>query len=376
MTPLIGQWSYVIAAALFGAVALSQTRRDSKSAGGRAFIIALLISAFTALIAAFIPASPNVADLLNGDVALAKLRDIAWLGFLYLLWRRGGREGRSVSVGVLYGVIATLFLVLGCAPGMDGSSTTQSVILVNALLHIMANVGALVLIHNLYTAGSVDDRESLRLPLLGIAAMWIYNLNLYTISYLSRGWPDELFQLQGLVLALTTPIFGLSVLQNRSLSLRLSRSVTFQSVSLFVIGAYLIAMVAVTAALELIGGETGRLAQISFVFAASLMALLLGPSAKFRAWFQVKISKHLFQHRYDYRSEWLRFTETLGRPDERAAALGVRVVQAIADIVESPSGLLLMPDANGALLVQSRWNWTQAEAPAIGVACLSWISFG
>ncbi len=366
MTPLIGQWSYVIAAALFGAVTLSQLRRDSRSAGGRAFIAALLITALSALIAAFIPASPNAADLANGDVALSQLRDMAWLGFLYLLWRRGGQEGRSLTVALLYGVIAALFLVLGFAPGLEGNQTPQGVLMVNALLHIMADVGALVLIHNLYTAGSVADRDTLRLPLLAIAALWIYDLNLYTISYLSRSWPAELLQLQGVVLSLTAPVFGLSVSQNRTVSLRLSRSVAFQSVSLFVIGGYLVAMVAVTAALELIGGETGRLAQISFVFAASLMALLLGPSARFRAWFRVKVSKHLFQHRYDYRSEWLRFTETLGRPGERAATLGDRVVQAIADIVESPAGLLLTPDANGALLVQARWNWSLSEPPAIG----------
>ena len=36
--------------------------------------------------------------------------------------------------------------------------------------------------------------------------------------------------------------------------------------------------------------------------------LVLLPSRKFRAWFRVKVSKHLFQHRYDYRaiSEGLR----------------------------------------------------------------------
>ena len=33
------------------------------------------------------------------------------------------------------------------------------------------------------------------------------------------------------------------------------------------------------------------------------------------------LAKHLFEHRYDYRKEWLRFTDTLGRagPDARAA---------------------------------------------------------
>ena len=27
----------------------------------------------------------------------------------------------------------------------------------------------------------------------------------------------------------------------------------------------------------------------------------------------MKLTKHLFEHRYDYRNEWLRFAETVGR---------------------------------------------------------------
>jgi putative PEP-CTERM system histidine kinase len=369
----LSQWSYALAAALFGAVALWQARRDFRTAGARALVGALIITAFAAFVAAIVPVSQTYASASLGDIALVQLRHLGWLGFLYLLWRRGGQDGRTVTVGVLYGIVAALFLLLSIIPALLGPDLFshqefQAIALATSLLHILAIVGGLVLIHNLYTAGTSDARDTLRLPLLGISAMWIYDLNLYTFAYLSRSWPVDLFALQGLALALTTPLFGLSVLQNRSLTLRLSRSMAFQSVSLFAIGAYLIAMVAVTAALDLFGGEAGRIAQIAFVFAGSLAALMLGPSTLFRAWFRVKVSKHLFQHRYDYRSEWLRFTTTLGKPGDEASALSVRVIQAIADIVESPSGLLLTPDANGALLTQSRWNWIAADPPATGAS--------
>ena len=42
-------------------------------------------------------------------------------------------------------------------------------------------------------------------------------------------------------------------------------------------------------------------------------AIVLLPSPRARGWAKVKLAKHLFEHRYDYRTEWLRFTETLGR---------------------------------------------------------------
>ncbi len=335
-----------------------------------ALVLALMVTAATALVAALIPADTGTSSLTSGDVALSQVRHLAWLGFLYLLWRSSMRDDRSIAVGTLYGVVACLFMILAVAPTLGETFLTndglqQPFILVSALIHILSMVGGLVLVHNLYSAGSTDARDALRLPLLGIAGIWIYDLNLYTIAYLSRSWPSELFGLQGLALALAAPLFALSVFQNRSFSFQLSRSAAFQSVSLFSIGGYLIIMVMITYALDRIGGDAARMAQTAFVFAAMMAALMLGPSAKFRAWFRVKVSKHLFQHRYDYRSEWLRFTNTLGRPDDEAAALSVRVVQAVADIVESPAGLLLTPDMHGALLPQASWNWSLAGAPAV-----------
>ena len=59
---------------------------------------------------------------------------------------------------------------------------------------------------------------------------------------------------------------------------------------------------------------------------------------KFRSWFKVKLAKNFFQHRYDYRSEWIRFHGyTIGRPGEMTVRpFHERVVKAIADITDSP----------------------------------------
>jgi hypothetical protein len=62
-------------------------------------------------------------------------------------------------------------------------------------------------------------------------------------------------------------------------------------------------------------------------------AMVVIPSARARGWLKVKVAKHLFEHRYDYRTEWLRFTETLGHSGPDAAPLGEGIVKAFADIV-------------------------------------------
>ena len=52
------------------------------------------------------------------------------------------------------------------------------------LLRITAAAGSLVLVHNLYGQAAPASRSTIRFAMLGLALIWIYDLNLYTIAYL------------------------------------------------------------------------------------------------------------------------------------------------------------------------------------------------
>lgn len=371
----LSQWSHAVAAILFGALALWQLQISTRDAQQKALVAASLLTAFWGLVTAMAG-----YQALASEVA-EQCRNAGWLTFMYTLWRQGTDSKRPSTVVSLYIALAfvmvletsvqSLAIILKLPPSLD-----DTVFLSAMALRMMVAVGALVLVHNLYTAGTHDARAAIRLPMIALAAMWTYDLNLYTISYLARGGSQELFALRGVALSLFAPVFGLAVRDAKNWDIKLSRSVTFQTLSLIAIGGYLIAMVAITSLLELVGGERARIVQIGFVFAASVAALVLLPSGKFRAWFRVKVSKHFFRHRYDYRAEWVRFTDTIGRPGEGALPLEVRVVQAIADITESPAGLLLVPDATGALVANARWNWQLADPPVLAASAAIANRFG
>jgi putative PEP-CTERM system histidine kinase len=122
-------------------------------------------------------------------------------------------------------------------------------------------------------------------------------------------------------------------------------------------------MLLVSRSLSLLGGDFGRLAQVGFLAAAGIAALVWLPSARLRGWLRVKAFKHLFQHRYDYRAEWLRFTETVGRSGKDAPALPDRAAQALADIADSQGALLLLPGDDGRMEVAGRWQWRDVMVP-------------
>lgn len=298
------------------------------------------------------------------------LRNFAWLGFMFFLLRSGDGRKQPRSINMIYLVLS---LVLLAQPIVDiiaiwsqANNQSNRVLLETALLlRMIYAVGALVLVHNLYTVSAPEARWGIALPMAALAAMWTFDLNLYTISYLTSGLSVELIATRGIAMAMLAPIFVMASRRNSSWRLRLSRSVAFQSVSLIVIGAYLVGMLLLATAIDLVGGTYARLAQITLIFGMSVGALLILPSGKFRAWLNVIIAKNFFQHRYDYRSEWMRFADTIGFPSKEAAPFHERVIKSIADIFDSPAGLLLVPDEQGRLILQARWNWQTADVPAI-----------
>src|SRR5690606_24325075 len=97
-------------------------------------------------------------------------------------------------------------------------------------------------------------------------------------------------------------------------AVKVSRAVTYQSLSVVAIGGFFALLALGTSAISALGGDNARIYQTAFVFGSTAAVLTLFSSSWLRAWTKVKVAKHLFQHRYDYRSEWIRFTGTLGEP--------------------------------------------------------------
>ena len=73
------------------------------------------------------------------------------------------------------------------------------------------------------------------------------------------------------------------------------------------------------------------------------------------------LGKHFFRYRYDYREEWLRFTQTLSArrsPQE----MGEQVIRGLADMLESPGGgSWWMGPGDGH--PDARWNMAERPRP-------------
>ena len=378
----VGDWGHALAAVLFAALGIFILRRRNETAEPRLLAAALLLTSCWALYVSFGGVSKPLSGI--GE----SIRNAAWLLTLFFMLWRGpvGRAGPTVAVSALYAAVAGLILLqtftdIVWRQLLPDSDLHRTLVTVSLILRMMTAIGSLLLVHHLYTNWPSRERGGVALLLGSLAAMWTYDLNLYAICWFAPGRVSELYALRGLLMALLAPVIAVGLRQDLAGRLQLSRAVTLRSLSLFALALYGVVLAAAAVLIELIAGPYARVVEIGAVFFTAVTALVLLPSPRLRALWKVQVAKHFFQHRYDYRTEWMRFGETIGRPGQDAAPLGERVAKAMADITDSPAALLMLRDEDGVLAYETQWNWSSdlpdgATCPADLVARLEqtgWI---
>ncbi|MGN6155597.1 MAG: XrtA/PEP-CTERM system histidine kinase PrsK [Sphingomicrobium sp.] len=349
MSPIISFWSHALAATMFASLLIWRLAAGARQPGHRLLLGAFALTACWAWLEAMGPGSAlaNYAET---------ARNLVWVGLLYNLYATSS-EGRQQGVRLVYAAVSAVL-------GVEFIITTLLLVHPNPaleqtarILGITAAAGSLVLVHNLYGQAAPSSRSNIRFAMLALALSWAYDLNFYTLAYIQQSADGALAVFRGIAVALTAPLFALAVRHEDGWRIRLSRAATFQSLSLLAICAYFAVMAVVTTVLRDADGGILRSLSAGILAAMVVAAMVLLPSPRARGWAKVKIAKHLFEHRYDYRTEWLRFTDTLGGSGAEARPLGERVVKAFADVLDAPGGLLIEREPDGSVVTGAEWNW-------------------
>ncbi len=358
MVPTLILWGHALAALLFAMLALWTFRRAEPGVPRKPLALALALTALWALAVAGIGES----DLVTRFASAA--RNLAWLGFMVALHRRSGMQRPPAAIGTVYGVVAAVILVALALhiTAAAAPEVAKDVLQAALLLKMMVAVAALVLVQSLHSAITPQSGSGMRPVVLALGAMWLVDINVFSVAWLIEGWPLQLVAVRGIAMALIAAVIAAGLQRRGEWPMQLSRTVAYQSLSLVAIGLYFALLALATTALAAIGGENARLFQTAFVFGSTAAILTLVSSSWLRAWIKVKLAKHFFRHRYDYRAEWMRFTETLGEP-HGSAPLDERIVKALADLTDSPAGLLLLPQGD-TLALGAAWNVDRTTLPA------------
>jgi putative PEP-CTERM system histidine kinase len=362
MIALLILWTHALAALLFGALVFRQAQRPAGGWSNAAFVGPLVLTTLWALAVSGI-------DFRDVSTRIAEsARTIAWLGFMFALVRRERTGNRAL--GAVYGtvvaiaVISALLAVVELVPmDADAQAQTESARLVFGM---MVAISALVLVHHLHQAARASPDAAWhggRLVVVAVTIMWSVDLLLAVSAYVAPRWTPVIVAVRGVAMIGMALLLLVAVTRRGDWTFAVSRRVATRSLAAIAVISYVGITAVATSVADAYGGDHARLIQTAIICGATAALFGLLATSWLRAWAKVKIAKHLFRHRYDYRAEWQRFTETLGAPGDGAAPLDGRIVKAVADLTDSPGGLLLVPDGLG-MSSAAAWNWEMTTAPA------------
>jgi putative PEP-CTERM system histidine kinase len=356
----VAVWGYGAASAtyfLFGLYLLLASRRGLP---GGSLLLAVISSAFWALASAFFALRPDGA--LRQVVAVLDIfRGASWFAFLLVLLQPLGANRVRWPLG-LAGLVVTAQLAALVLSELELLSRGAAAGLPLASFLVGAVFG-LVLVEQLFRGLPRDSRWGLKPLCLGLAAGYVFELYLFADGILFGRLDPDVWSVRGIAHALVIPLIAISAGRNPTwtLPLAMSREMVFHSTALAVSGLYLLLIAAAGYYVRFFGGNWGRALQFALLFGGLLLLVVVLFSSSQRARLRVFINKHLFPYRYDYRNEWLRFTQALSSAGG-GLDLGQSVIKALSDLVESSGGVLWLRDANGLFSMNARLNQGASEA--------------
>lgn len=360
---MIGVISYLTSAILFATFTLVLFTGRQGTILKQTFAFTCLVTTFWSLVSAAYPFWSEKYGILTSLLFLAEVaRNLAWIGLLYLFLRPlylGFISKRNQVLIFIAFVVFNLAFILSLYPVLQSRLDLQDILPSNFVSYgnLVFSIIGLVMVEQLYRHAKSQTQDEINLICIGIGAMFVYDFYLYSHALLLQKLDLSLWEARGFVNALVVPLMGLAVYRNQDWSqdIFLSRKVVFHTTGLLAAGIYLLAMGAGGYYVRIYGGSWGLVAQILFLFAAILILVILFISGQVRARARVWINKHFFHYKYDYREEWLRFISTLsygGGGEE----LYERAIIALAQIIQSPAGILWMRDDWGRIVPMKSWQ--------------------
>lgn len=368
LTLPLTRWGFALAVlaylGLAGYLVWQGGLRRPVSRAAVAVLAAVLLTGLWALVSWGSSAAPG---LWQASMALDMARYAAWFVFLVELIRQGQAAGHEEAGGLRWlAPLSYALPLLGLVALWQGSSG-RGLGLAFLIMMLLAVLG-LVLVEQLFRNLPEDAQWSAKPISLGLAGTFVYDLYVFSQTVLFGGLDLDALSIRGLVHAALMPLLLLSSSRHRNWigKIRVSQRLIFHSATLLIVGAYLMLIAAVGYYVRFFGGDWGRGVQLALVFLALVLLVTVAVSRSLRARLRVWLGKHFFRYRYDYREEWLRFTQTLSAASS-PQEVGLRVIRGLADMLESPAGALWLrkPEEN-VLRNTASWNLPRVtdEEPA------------
>lgn len=353
----IGAISYSISAftfLIFLAILLTDRHKGSTK---HALLIAATVSSAWSFVLAY-------ESLLTVDIQISVLeyfKSVSWILLLVQLLSvaYSGRFAPGMVRKMQYGFVAVIVVLI--FPKLfeyvlGDYYLIKDIEYLTALSLLMTIIGV-VLVEQVYRNTLAEQKWAIKYLCLGLLGMYTYDFYMYADALLYQRIDPVLWHARGFVYALSVPLIGVSISRDPlwSPEIFISRRVVFHTTTLLASGIYLMIMGIAGYYVRDFGGNWGLVAQAIFLFITILSLALFLSSRRIRARLYVLVNKHFYPYKYDYREEWLRFIRTIAAASEEKE-LYHNTIKSIAQIIESPGGMLWLREDSGFFVCADTWE--------------------
>ncbi len=282
----------------------------------------------------------------------------AWCAFLlHLLYRQAAGDPSSWR-GLAGGGLAIALAVLVFAWRDPAAPLGE------AAARLALSIYGVLLTENLYRNTSAELRWNINLLTIGLGGMFVYGVVLYADALMFRRLSPVLWDGRSIALLMATPLLAVAAARNRAwaIDIHVSRTVVFHTTTLVASGVFLLALALTAEVFRVAGPGWGVLAEMTLLIGGITAIAVLFVSGSARSRLTRILAENFYSYRYDYRREWLKCIEILTAAPGHGG-LQTRIIKAVAEIADSPAGVLWARDRDGAAF-QWAGSWNR---PAVAV---------
>lgn len=196
---------------------------------------------------------------------------------------------------------------------------------------------------------------------IGLAAIFLYDLYLFSYAALFGRLDTQLWQARGAVngfvaIFLSIGLFAVSQHNPMPSRVMISRPMAFYTTSLTAAGFFLGLMAAGGYYIRSFGGNWGSIIQVTLILSALIGIAVVFISDSARTSLSVFVDKHFFVHKYDYRTQWLNLIHQLSSSCHSTQDYHAKAIAAVAGTFKSPGGMLWLNNKYGKMVPAASLN--------------------
>ncbi len=218
-------------------------------------------------------------------------------------------------------------------------------------------VFCLVNFEKTFANASPSAQFKIKFDIIGLGTILSVLIFYFSQALLYRTLNMNYLPVRSFMYLVATGMMFYSMLRRRgNVRIQVSRQAAFKSVVLVAVGLYLLLIGFLGEGMQHFGVSFPRTVTVSFVFLLGIALLILMLSGRVRREVKVALHKNFYQHKHDYRTQWLSFTKQLST-SRTSDELLERILAAYCDIFGiDGAALFLYEDSCGEYSVTANFR--------------------